>query len=167
MRMLRPLRLHWAYESGTDACTEHTHKELMLTVSIRVRNWCVRWAYGSGTVACTEHTSQELSTHMKFEKVPSKHAEHMQQEFTPWAYASGNDAYTEHTLKELMHALSMRVRNWCLSSACASEIKWCLAPPKIKIVSLGFSPKVTYPERLFGVKIMKIRAIKNLTLGHL
>ncbi len=30
-----------------------------------------------------------------------------------------------------------------------------------------FSPKVTNPERLYGVKIVKIRAIENLTLGHL
>ncbi len=29
------------------------------------------------------------------------------------------------------------------------------------------SPKVTNSERLYGVKIIKIRAIKNLTLKHL
>ncbi len=28
-RMLRPLCMHWAYRSGTDACTEHTGQELM------------------------------------------------------------------------------------------------------------------------------------------
>ncbi len=33
---------------------------------------------------------------------------------------------------------------------------------KIKVLSLYFSPKVTYPERLYDVKIMKIRAIPNL-----
>jgi hypothetical protein len=54
--------------------------------------------------------------------------------------------------KELMHALRVRVRKWCL---------------KIKVPSLYFSPKVTYPERLYSVKIMEIRAIDNLTLGHL
>ena len=42
-----------------------------------------------------------------------------------------------------------------------------LAPPKVKVTSLYFSPKVTNPERLYGEKIMKIRAIENLTLGHL
>jgi hypothetical protein len=39
--------------------------------------------------------------------------------------------------------------------------------PEIKVTSLYFSPKVTNPERLYGVKIMEIQAIDNLTLGHL
>jgi hypothetical protein len=108
MRMLRPLCAHWAYESGTDACTEHTRQELMLTVSIRVRNWCVHWAYESGTDLCTERTYEIW-------KGPFKTC-------LLWAYASGTDAYAEHTPKELMRALSVRVRNWCVCSACASEI---------------------------------------------
>ncbi len=146
----------------------------MHTLSIRVRNWCLLWAFGSGTDACAEQTSQELiralSAHMKFEKVPAKHAKHTCQELMStytWANVIGTDAYAEHTPKELMRALSVRVRNWWVSSACASEIKCRLDPPKIKIISLYFSPKITYPERLYGVKIMKIRVIKNLTLGHL
>jgi hypothetical protein len=36
-----------------------------------------------------------------------------------------------------------------------------------KVTSLYFSPKVINPEMLYGVKIMKIRAIENLTLVHL
>jgi hypothetical protein len=51
------------------------------------------------------------------------------------------DAYPEHTGQELM-----------------------LAPPKVKVTSLYFSPKVTNSERLNGVKIVTIRAIENLTL---
>ncbi len=39
--------------------------------------------------------------------------------------------------------------------------------PKFKVTSLYFSPKVTNPERLYSKKIMKIRAMENLTLGHL
>jgi hypothetical protein len=39
--------------------------------------------------------------------------------------------------------------------------------PKIKKIYLYFSPEVTYPERLYGVKIMKIEAIKNFTPKHL
>ncbi len=35
---------------------------------------------------------------------------------------------------------------------------------KIKATSLYFSPKIIYPERLYDVKIKKIRAIANLTL---
>ncbi len=49
----------------------------------------------------------------------------------------------------------------------ASEMKLCLALPKVKVTSLYFSLKVTNTESLYGVKIMKIRAIENLTLGHL
>jgi hypothetical protein len=36
-----------------------------------------------------------------------------------------------------------------------------------KLTSLYFSPEVTIPERFYDVKIMKILAIENLTLGHL
>ncbi len=170
-------------QSGSDACTEHTRQELAITLSIQVRNWCMRWAYGSGTDVCTDHTCQELmralSTHMKFEKVPSKYAEHtelmralrmrVRNWCVPWADASGTDAYAEiadHPRKEMMCTLSILIISLCECSACAQEMKWCLTPQKIKIISLYFSPKVTYPERLYGVKILKIQAIENLTLGH-
>ncbi len=146
----------------------------MRTLSIRVRNWCVHWAYAPGTDAYCEHTGQELmralSIRVRNWSCTERTYEIWKGTFkTCWAYASGTDAYTEHTPKELMRALSRRARNWCVSSACASEIKWCLAPLKILIISLyfTFSPKVTYPERLYGVKILKIRGIENLTLGHL
>ncbi len=144
-RMLRPLCACWAYGLGTYAHAERARQELMRALSIRVRNWCVHWAYASGTNTWTERS-------------PFK---------TCWAYASGTHAYPEHTGQELIRALSIRVRNWRACSACASEIRWCLAPPKIKGTSLYFRPKFTYPERLYGVKIMKIRAIEILTLGHL
>ncbi len=29
------------------------------------------------------------------------------------------------------------------------------------------NPQVTYPNRLYSVKIMKIRALENFTFGHL
>ncbi len=151
------------------------HQELMHALSIWVRNWCMHWAYMSGTNASTERS-------------PFK---------TCWAYTSGTDAYPEHTHHYLMRILSvsvkipnlkrfpqnmliMCIRNWwvhlayasgtdacTVRSACASEIKWCLAAPKIKATSLYLSPKVTNPERLYGVKIMKIRAIKISHLGTL
>ncbi len=55
-----------------------------------------------------------------------------------------------------MRTLSIQIRNEMMPSY-----------PKIKIISLHFSPEVSYTERLSGVKIMKIRVIENLTLGHL
>jgi hypothetical protein len=48
--------------------------------------------------------------------------------------------------------LSVRIRNSVMHSC-----------PQ-KVTSLYSSPKVTYPERLYGEKIMKIRAIEDLTL---
>jgi len=70
--------------SNLYAYTEHTGQELMHAMSIRLR-----------TDVYTEHTPQKLmrtlSTHMKFEKVPLKHA--------------------EHTCQELMHTLSINVGN--------------------------------------------------------
>ncbi len=85
---------------------------------------------------------------------------------------------SDHAHKELMRALSVRVRSWCGQWAYATEtdvhdqcahqqIKCCLAPPKVKVISLYFSPKVTNPERLYGVKIMKIRGIEISKLGKL
>ncbi len=67
--------------------------------------------------------------------------------------------HAECVRQELMRALSIR-------AACALEIELCLAPPKIKVTRLNFSRKVTKPERIYGVKFMKIRAFENLTLGH-
>ncbi len=48
-RMLRPLCVCWAYESGTDAQAEHTRKALVRMLSIRVRNWCVCCHYAQHT----------------------------------------------------------------------------------------------------------------------
>ncbi len=98
--------VHWAYASGTNACTEHspfkicrayasgtdtypvhTGQELMRTLSTRVKNWCVPWAYASVSFAYAQHKRKNS----KFEKVPSKHAEH-----------------------------ACNVRNWCARSACPS-----------------------------------------------
>jgi hypothetical protein len=64
-----------------------------------------------------------------------------------------------------MLALSVRVRN-CVHGAYASGtyahaqryIKWCLAPKNFLVTMLYFSPKVTDPERLYGLKIIIIRA---------
>ncbi len=154
MRALSMCVRNWcvclAYESGTGACTEHTHQvlmcaqrafplinaehthqELMRTLSIRVRNWCVRWAYKSGTDAYPEHTHQFLTRMLSISiKIPNL------KEVPP--------NHAEHTRKELVRMLSIRDRNWCtcwafasipytcisslrLCSACASETKCGLA----------------------------------------
>ncbi len=55
-------------------------------------------------------------------------------------YVWETDACTERACEKLMRALNVRVRNWRL------------APPKGKVTSLYFSPKVTNTERLYGVK---------------
>jgi hypothetical protein len=111
---------------------EHTHKGLMRTLSIRVRNWCVRWAYASGTDAHAEQTHQFLTRMISISvKIPN-----LKRAFKPcWAYASGTDACTEHAREGLMRMLSVRISSLRVCSACAPEIKWGLAPPKIRIIS--------------------------------
>jgi hypothetical protein len=132
----------------------------MRALSILVRNWSEHWVYASGINACTER-----SAHCP---VSSKHAEHKHQELmrtlsirvrnwcVHWACTSGTDAYPErmHQFLTLMLSISVKIPNW-------------KGPFKTCWTSLYFSPKVTYLERLYGIKIMKIRAIENLTLEPL
>jgi hypothetical protein len=81
--------VRWAYESGTDAYPEHTHqfltrilsisikipnlkevppnhaehtcKELVRMLSIRVRNWCACWSYASVPYVYAQHARQKLN----------------------------------------------------------------------------------------------------------
>ncbi len=69
-----PFKKCWAYASGTDAYPEHTGQELMRSLSIRVRNWCVPLAYASVSYAYAQHKHKNSS----FERGPSKPC---------WAYA--------------------------------------------------------------------------------
>ncbi len=166
--------MHWECATGNDAYPEHKCQELMCVLSICIRNWWVHWAYVPGTNACKERSPFKTSwayasgtaaqctpwayasvsyayaqlkrKNSKFEKVPSKHAEHMR--------------------KELISALSFQISNCCSRWAWASEIKWCQATSK-QVTSSYFIPKNTYPERFYSVKIMKVHEIENLTLGHL
>ncbi len=99
---------HWACASGTDACTEHIHQQLMHALSIRVMNWCVSWTYATGTDAyasISDAYAQHKRKNSKLEKIPSKHA--------------------GRTRKELMRALSVRVRNWYVHRAYVSGTDAC------------------------------------------
>jgi hypothetical protein len=106
-------------------------QELMWALIICIRNWCVRWVYGSGASACTENKRQELmskvNARMKFEKVPSKHAEHIRQELIwLWAYASVSYVYAQHKRKNskfkksLQNMLSLHIRKWYMQWAYTS-----------------------------------------------
>jgi hypothetical protein len=142
--------------------SEHTGQELMRTLSIWVRKWCVRWAYGSGT-----DTVCSLSTRVRNWCMNWAQIWNLKRPFkTCWAYVSGDVVYTEHMRKELKRTLSTRISSLHVCSTCAQEIYRCPAPPIIKIINIYFCPTVTYLERLYGVKIIKTRAIENLTLGH-
>ncbi len=57
----------------------------------------------------------------------------------------------------LKNRLSIRVRNFAPLNEPLNIVK--------KI--FHFNPEVAHTERLYGVKIRKIRAIEYLTLGHL
>ena len=94
---------------------EHTLQGLMCTLSIRA-----------------EHTHQFLTRMLSISvKFPN-----LKRAFKPcWAYASGTDACTEHPRKGLVRMLSVRISSLHVCWACASETKWGLAPPKIRIIS--------------------------------
>ncbi len=111
---------------------EHTHQGLMRTLSMRVRNWCVCSAFTSVPYAHAQCTHQFLTRMLSISvKIPN-----LKRAFSPcWAYASGTDVCTEHACKELMRMLSIRISSLRVCSAYASENKWGLAPPKIKIIS--------------------------------
>ncbi len=83
--------VRWAYDLGIGVCTEHmpqvlmcahsavpskhaehTHQELMRTLSIRVRNWCVQWAYASGTGAHAQRAHQKLNDAKKKNQLSSE-----------------------------------------------------------------------------------------------
>ena len=122
---------------------EHTHQELMPTLSIRVRNWCVCWAYVSGTDAHAERTHQFLMRMLSISvkipnltrafKVQTMLSIRVRNWCVHWACASGTIACTElthqvlmraqsafpsknaeHMHQEMMRTLSIRVRNWCI-----------------------------------------------------
>ncbi len=85
---------------------EHKHQGLIHTLSIRVRNWCIRWAYASGTDAHAECKHQFLTRMLSISvKIPN-----LIRAFNPClAHASGTDACTEHARKELMRMLSIGI----------------------------------------------------------
>ncbi len=121
-----------------------------IELSIHYRSGrCIQWAYASVSYAYAHRRVKIPNL-----KRPSKHANHVRKELM----------HFECACQELMRALSVRIRNWCACWVCASEIKYCIAPPKVKVTSLYLSLKFTNPERLYCVKIMKIRGIENLTL---
>ncbi len=102
-----------------------------------------------------------------------------------WCICSGDasvpDVYAQQTHQFLTPILRVRISPCCICSACFEgtvllkmRLSRCVrnfaAPKKplnICLKKCYFKPKVTFPQRLYGVKIMKIRAIENLTLGHL
>ncbi len=136
----------WAYESGAGACTDHmrqvlmraqsaknseqTHQELLRTLSVRVRYWCVRWAYESGTDAYPEH---QFLTRMLSISIKIPNLKRSLQSMLSMRVR--NRCKCWRTRKELMRMLSIRISSLRICSACASETKWGLAPPKIKITS--------------------------------
>ncbi len=135
----------WVYTSGTDACTEHMHQELMLALIIcirkfchaliiRINSWCVHWAYASGTDACTEHTHQELMPALSIR---------IRNWCLHWAYASGTDACT------------IRTRDWICKTpdeSSASNVVFTFEPAVriLMILLLGKSLKIS-PKLIFKI----------------
>ncbi len=97
--------------------TVQTGQELMRSLSIRVRNWCVPWAYALGFYAYAQHKHKNS----KFERGPYKPC---------WAYTKGTGAHAEHTGQELMCMLSISISSLRVRSACALETKLQLSSHK-------------------------------------
>ncbi len=83
---------------------EHMHQEMMCTLSIRVRNWCIHWTYESGTDAYLEHMHQFLTRMLSI---------------------SIKILYLKRSLQSM---LSKHIRNWCVHWACMSGTDACTEP---------------------------------------
>ncbi len=93
MRKLRPFCAGW-----TDAHPDHTHQFLTRILSMRISSHIFKM-FILYTLSMRVRNWCMLSMHVRNWCIS-------------WAYASGTDACTEHMSQELVHALSIRVRNW-------------------------------------------------------
>jgi hypothetical protein len=98
-----PFKTCWAYASGTDAYPEHTGQELMHSLSIRVRNWCIPWAYISVSYSYAQHKLQRSLQNMLSMGVRNW--------WMHWGCASGTDVCTDRTRQEQMCMLSLHISN--------------------------------------------------------
>ncbi len=109
MRMLSLIlrSVHFVY-------LQHVGKELMRTLSIRVRNWCVRWAYASGIMRAGKSRQNMLNiyTHQELMHTLSIRVR--------------TDAFSEYTRQGLM----------CTLSICISFLLVCFLSISIKAPNL-------------------------------
>ncbi len=81
-----------------------------------------------------------------------------------WAYASVTYAHAECARQELMHAQSIRVRNWCVHWAYASGTNTCTERSPFKTCWAYASGTDVYPEhthqelmRMLSIRISSLR----------
>ena len=96
-----PFKKCWAYASGNDAYPEHTGQELMHSLNIRVRNWCVPWAYASVSYA---YDSISIKILYLKRSLQSKLSMHIRNWCVHWACASGTDAQAQRAHQKLNDA---------------------------------------------------------------
>ena len=138
-----------------------------LRICMRIRNWCVcsGCAIVPDPYAQRAHKDRSMrvrnSIFSTIFKVP-KTAKILKNRY--WhkhmvSKASQKKFFLVQTQQKslLKIRLSIRVRKFAAQNE----------PLNIFFKAFYFNPKVALPWRLNGVKIMKIRAIENLTLGHL
>jgi hypothetical protein len=112
-----PFKKCWAYASGNDAYPEHTGQELMHSLNIRVRNWCVPWAYASVSYTYAQCTHQ-------FSRISNVNFVYLQHTHKELICMKATHACTQHSRKELMLALSiyikelMHVLSICIRNSC-------------------------------------------------
>ncbi len=135
---IRNWSVRWAYESITGACTEHTrqelmhavsavpskhaenmHQELMHTLCIRVRNWCVCSAHMSGTghnvsmcisfYPYTQHKHKNLNLKRSLQNMLIIHIRNC---WVHWVCASGTDVCTDYVSGSDAHGELIVAESW-------------------------------------------------------
>ncbi len=76
-----------------------------------------------------------------------------------YACTSGTYVYAEHTRQELTRALSIRVRNWCVHWASASDTNACSERSPFKTCWAYASGTDAFPEHM-GQELMRLLSIR-------
>ncbi len=159
------------------AQAEHTRKELKRTLSMRISSLRACSVHASVPYTYAQHGLKAL---FKVENFTLMLSIRVRNWCACSACASVPDAYAQRTDQFLTRMLRVRINHLCVCSACfegtallkirlSIRVRNFAAPNELLNIFVNFfyfNPKVALPQRLYGVKIMKIWAIENLTLGH-
>ncbi len=144
---------------------ECTRKELMRMLSNCINSWCVYSVHAW----VPDVYSQWMH------KLPMRISGCMSALCVCSVHASVLDVYAEHTHQGQSILVGLQIFLITLRLPSTANIRMSIRvrnssprnePLNIFII-FYFSPKIAHPERLYGVKIMNIQEMENLTLAHL